>query len=215
MLRNRWILALFALTTIASLTQTADAHPNVGIRIGIGFPGFYYGPGPYYYGYRPYPYYYYPPPPAVIYESAPPVVIRQSPPPAVSEPLPVPVVPNSPPPPPPAPLPTPIVTTRNEVPSSASAVMAKLNDGSDTVRRDAAVELGRLKATYAVDVLMTMLAKDSSPVARDGAARALGLIAERRSLNALIFAAQADDDREVRRSAQFAVEAIRSNLRGN
>jgi hypothetical protein len=41
------------------------------------------------------------------------------------------------------------------------------------------------------------------------------LIASPRSLNALIFAAQADNDREVRHSAQFAVEAIRSNLRGN
>jgi len=30
----------------------------------------------------------------------------------------------------------------------------------------------------------------------------------------LIFAAQADNDREVRHSAQFAVEVIRSNLRG-
>ena len=44
----------------------------------------------------------------------------------------------------------------------------------------------------------------------------LGLIASPSSLKALlIYAAQADDDREVRHSAQFAVEAIRSSLRGN
>ncbi|MBI3824025.1 MAG: hypothetical protein HY289_15260 [Planctomycetes bacterium] len=53
------------------------------------------------------------------------------------------------------------------------------------------------------------------PVAREGGARALGLIAEHRSLNALIFAAQADNDRDVRHSAQFAVEIIRTNLRRN
>jgi HEAT repeat protein len=70
-----------------------------------------------------------------------------------------------------------------------------------------------LKATSAVDALADMLAKDTSPIARDGAARALGLIASPASLKALIFAAQADEDPEVRRSAQFAVEVIRSNLR--
>ena len=60
-----------------------------------------------------------------------------------------------------------------------------------------------------------MLQKDASPIARDGAARSLGLIAAPSSLKALIYAAQADNDREVRHSAQFAVEVIRSNLRGN
>jgi len=70
-----------------------------------------------------------------------------------------------------------------------------------------------LKAQSAVDALMDVLAKDPSPNARDGAARGLGLIASPRSLNALIFAAQADNDREVRRSAQFAVEVIRTSLK--
>ena len=34
------------------------------------------------------------------------------------------------------------------------------------MRRDAAVELGRLKADNAVEPLMRMLAKDANPVAR-------------------------------------------------
>ena len=43
----------------------------------------------------------------------------------------------------------------------------------------------------------------------------LTMIGSQRSLNALIYAAQADNDRDVRHSAQFAVEVIRTNLRGN
>jgi HEAT repeat protein len=43
----------------------------------------------------------------------------------------------------------------------------------------------------------------------------LGLIASPRSLPALIQAAQADNDRDVRHSAQFAVEIIRANLQRN
>jgi HEAT repeat protein len=58
-----------------------------------------------------------------------------------------------------------------------------------------------------------MLNSDTSPRARDAAARALGLIAAPQSLNALQTAAQADDDREVRQSARFAAEVIRGNLR--
>jgi HEAT repeat protein len=103
----------------------------------------------------------------------------------------------------------------NIAPASYDALVRQLSDPTDTTRRDAALELGRLKARGAVDAIINVLSKDSSPVARDGAARALGLIASPQSLNALIYAAQADNDRDVRHSAQFAVEVIRSNLRAN
>ena len=84
-------------------------------------------------------------------------------------------------------------------PAGITPLLQKLSDPSETVRRDAAVDLGRMKATTAVEALTDVLAKDASPIARDGAARGLGLIASPRSLNALIYAAQADNDREVRR----------------
>ena len=63
----------------------------------------------------------------------------------------------------------------------------------------APVVAASMKAGSAVEALSTMLAKDTSPIARDGAARALGLIAAPSSLKALIYAAQADDDREAPR----------------
>ncbi len=96
-----------------------------------------------------------------------------------------------------------------------SQLLQQLGSPQENVRRDSAMDLGRLKAASAVDALVRMLANDTSPVARDGAARALGLIGARQSLNALIRAAQLDTDRDVRHSAQFAVEVIRTNLRGN
>lgn len=203
------IIALIAAFGFAPLTQKAQAWG--GVRIGIGVP-LYVAPGPYYYGY---PYYYPPayvaPAPAVVYQTAPPPVVVRTPGEAVPAPAPTPaLVPF--PAPAPAPLP-PLIPTSTQ--PQASALLSQLNDANASVRRDAAVELGRMKAVSQVDALMSMLAKDASPIAREGAARALGLIAAPRSLTALIYAAQADNDREVRHSAQFAAEVIRSNLRGN
>lgn len=225
---KRYLLALglFAALGISPLTQSA--HAWIGVRIGIGVP-LYVGPGPYYYGYPYYPYYYPPAvvaaPPAVVYQTAPPAttVVVRSPGETVAAPAAAaPVVASAaapapqpvPAPPPPLPPVTNVIPVSNES-TPPSGLMRQLSDANETVRRDAAVELGRQKSQAAVDALTHMLSKDSSPIAREGAARALGLIAAPRSLNALIFAAQADNDREVRHSAQFAVEVIRSNLRGN
>jgi HEAT repeat protein len=58
--------------------------------------------------------------------------------------------------------------------------------------------------------LAATLAGDRSPVVRESAARALGLIGSAQALPALQRAAQADSDRDVRRSAQFAVEVIQT-----
>lgn len=107
------------------------------------------------------------------------------------------------------------ISVNNQSSPQVDALVRQLSQSSETARRDAAIQLGRMKASSAVDALVNILAKDTSPIAREGAARALGLIESRTSLSSLIYAAQADDDREVRRSAQFAVEAIRSNLHGN
>jgi len=90
-----------------------------------------------------------------------------------------------------------------------------LSNHNDAIRQKAVMDLGRAGTARAVDPLTAVLAGDASPQVRDAAARALGLIADARSLSGLIRAAQADDDREVRHSAQFAVEVIRSRLRQN
>jgi len=194
---------------LSPLTQSAQAW--VGVRVGIGVP-LYVGPGPYYYGY-PYPYY------APTYVVPPPVVYQQPAPYVSAVPAPVSTGTVSASTPVSAPNATPaadhVIPASNQVPAQIDAIARQLSDGNETVRRDAALELGRMKARNAVDILSNVLAKDPSPVARDGAARALGLIASPQSLNALIYAAQADNDREVRHSAQFAVETIRNNLRGN
>lgn len=217
MKRNQLTVALFAATVLLHFAQTAQAHPGVRWSVGINFgPPFYYRPyygygygyGPYYYG--PGPYVVVPPPPIVV-QAPPPQVVIPAPTPA---PIPTPVAsaPNVPPPPP-----APIVRAVSQAPTSpqTEALLQKLSDGQETARRDAAMELGKSKSAQAVDPLMRLLAQDKSPMVRDAAARALGLIGSQRSLKALIYAAQADDDRDVRHSAQFAVEVIRNNLRGN
>ena len=145
-----------------------------------------------------------------------PVVIQQ--PAAVVAPAPVAQAPT---PAPPTPIaqtpPAPVVRASSETPNNprTDSLLSQLNDAKETTRRDAAMDLGRAKAQKAIDPLMNRLTKDSSPIARDAAARALGLIGSQRSLTGLIYAAQADNDRDVRHSAQFAVEVIRTNLRGN
>lgn len=212
------ILFAFALLLALGFSPFAqNAHAWVGVRIGIGVP-LYVGPGPYYYG--GYPYYYpapvYVAPGPVVYQTAPPAtVVVRSPGELVGAPASAPVpVANAAPSPAPLPPVSNVVPVSNQTPQVAGLVR-QLADANETVRRDAAIELGRQKADSAVEALANTLAKDTSPIAREGAARGLGLIASQRSLNALIFAAQADNDREVRHSAQFAVEVIRSNLRGN
>jgi hypothetical protein len=206
------ILLTFALLMLLGLTPlTQQAQAWGSIRIGIGLP-LYVGPGPYYYGY---PYSYYPPPyvvpaPQVVVQSPPPpVTVSASP--GASESIPAPVTSSA------APLPrvTNVIPLSNQSSPQVDALVRQLSQPNEAARRDAALQLGRMKANGAIDVLANVLAKDASPIARDGAARALGLIASPASLRALIYAAQADDDPEVRRSAQFAVEVIRSNLRGN
>ncbi len=124
-------------------------------------------------------------------------------------------------------MPTPSTTTANAAPdvlqavavgsSSAdiSAALQQLRSADEQARADAAVRLGRLRAEQAIGPIVKALNSDSSPKVREAAARGLGLIGSSRSLSALQYAAQADDDREVRHSASFAAETIRGNLKKN
>jgi hypothetical protein len=199
-----WLLAVSAVVALTIVTAQAEAG-FVAIGFNIGgpiYPRPWYGPcwHPYY---RPYPVYvgpsvYVAPAPVPVYVEQPPVVVQ-----------PAPVV-----------RPTPIRYEDATVTKAAdsrqpdvSRYMQSLFDQEERVRSDAAIELGRLRSQQAIDPLTTLLTTDRSPLVRETAARALGLIGNARSLPALQNAAQADSDRDVRRSAQFAAEVIRTNLR--
>jgi hypothetical protein len=207
-----------AVLVLGAVPWTATAGVGIGIGIGVGGPcyrhyypyrfGFYYGPGPYYY-------------PAPVYVAPPPVVVAPAPvvvaqpvvsaAPAISSsgamPEPPVAVPADPTPlPPPRPLPA----TRG---TGVEDVIRQLNSADEHVRADAAVELGRMHASRGVGPLIRLLKADRSPAVREAAARGLGLIGEANALAALQNAAQADEDRDVRHSASFAADIIRSRLR--
>jgi hypothetical protein len=195
-----------ALVLAALPAASAQAHVGWSIGLNFGFPEYYYHP----YCYHPYPYYYYRPyavyvaPPAVIVQPAP---VYQAAPvlrPAYSSPV------ESAPPtqvPPPSTAQTTVWT-----PDGADAQLQRLQSADDGVRADAAIQLGRVRAARAVSPLSQLLAADRSAAVREAAARGLGLIGSLDALPALQRAAQADEDREVRHSAQFAAEGIRSSL---
>jgi hypothetical protein len=204
------LLALIATLFGAATTQ---AGPRVAIGIGIGAPV-----GPYYY--RPwYPYYYYDPvyvAPAPVYVQPAPIVVTAPPPPVAPAPsCSAPACANAdlaPPQPygaarPATYEPTPPVVT---VAATADTHLANLRSPDENIRRNSVLELGRMRAQQALDPLAATLAGDQSPVVREAAARALGLIGSPRALPALLHAAQADSDRDVRHSAQFAVDVVRT-----
>jgi hypothetical protein len=212
-------LKLFlAVLCLGAPIATSEAHAwwRVGVNIGIPIC-----PGPCYpwgYYYHPYPYYVAPAPVVVVPAAAPAAVaVQPVPAAAVVQSAPAPTVTPVATSPTPAVGPPPTVVQANHSDGVVriEGLLQQLSQPQENVRRDAALDLGRLKAAKAVDPLVRMLATDNSPVVRDAAARALGLIASPASLNALIQAAQVDSDRDVRHSAQFAVEIIRTNLRGN
>ena len=201
---------------------------QAGVYLGVGVGGPYYY-RPYYRGwgygyYRPYGVgVVVAPPPVVV--GAPPVVVQQ---PTIVQ-QPVAVQPTYTPPPPPAqapaPLPMPTPTTTADagapdlMPTAAvgradiDTAVQQLRNGDENARANAAVRLGRFRADQAVGPLVRALNSDSSPKVREAAARGLGLIGSPSALSALQYAAQADDDREVRHSASFAYETIRGNTR--
>jgi hypothetical protein len=213
-LAMRAVKGIAAALVVAALSWApAQAHVGWSVGINLGAPLFYhpYWPQPYpYYYYRPYPVYV--EPAAVVVEPAPvyhavPVARPAYSSPAEALPTPAPASPSDAPPP----LPTPVQTT-GFAQDAVGPQLQLLNAGDDRGRADAAVQLGRLQARRAVQPLIQTLNGDRNAAVREAAARALGLIADPASLPALQRAAQADDDREVRHSAQFAAEVIRSNV---
>ncbi len=218
--------ALAALAVLALGLSAAPAEAGIGIGIGIGVPA--YRPYPYYrpywygypYYYRPYPVYV-APAPVVVAPAPAPVVVQPAPvtyqaAPAAVQAAPAPVATTSASPPPPPPSGPEQVAAPTPVGAPTAAVdgaLQALGSGDERARSDAAMELGRMRAAVAVDRLTNLLANDRSPQVRETAARALGLIGSPRALNALRYAAQADNDRDVRHSAQFSMEVITSQMR--
>jgi HEAT repeats len=201
-------------TIAAALLLTAlpwtSAQAGIGWSVGLNFGGpAYYHP---YYGY-PYHHYYYRPYPVYVGPSA--VIVQPGPYyPAVPvyQPVyssPAEVVPA--PLPPPTPLPTTIQPTGLRQ-DGVEQQLQTLSSPDDGQRAAAAVQLGRLKAKRAVQPLTQVLSADRSASVREAAARALGLIDDSAALPALQQAAQGDDDRDVRHSAQFAAEGMRAKL---
>jgi hypothetical protein len=224
----RW-LGLAALVVAYGPWATARAHVYLGV--GVGGPCYYRPHCGYGYGwYRPYGFgVYVAPPPVVI--GGPPVVYTQ--PAIVQQPVVVqPAYQPSTPPPAqaPAPLPPPVASTAppplapEVMPAAASggtgnrqadidACLQQLRAGDEQARADALVQLGRLQATGAIGPMVKALNSDASPKVREAAARGLGLTGSPSALSALQYAAQSDDDREVRHSAAFAAESVRGTLR--
>jgi HEAT repeats len=207
---KRCVLGLLA---VAGLGVPAAQAGGWSVGVNIGAP-VYYRPYPYYYRpygwYRPYP---------TVYVGVPPVVVEPAP---VVQAVPVVQPVYAAPAPAQAPAPARELAPTPTTPTTVRAVSAQpgqadvnhhlqmLADADERVRSDSVMQLGRLKATQAIDPLAATLAGDRSATVREAAARALGLIGSPNALPALQRAAQVDNDRDVRRSAQFALEVIQS-----
>lgn len=211
---------LLGLMALGGLDWTAavqaGGHGSWAIGVSVGGPG-YYRP---YYPVYPYPYAvyrpYYP-----VYVAPPTVVVQPAP---VIQPVPVATPVYSAPAPTPAysaPASTPVETPPALAPAGQSIPAANqqadityhlrmLTNADERARAESVLHLGKVKATQAVDQLAATLAGDRSPTVREAAARSLGLLGSSQALPALQRAAQVDSDRDVRRSAQFAMEVIQS-----
>jgi hypothetical protein len=203
---------------------------QAGVYVGLGYGGPFYRPY-----YRPFyrPYYgvgfgFYPgyvvPPPVVVQPA--PIVVQQpaviqpayAPPAQAPAPAPAPLPPPTPDtayaPPPPSPVMPAVATSAgSNRQADIDACLRQLRAGDEQSRADALVRLGRLRAEGATGPMIKALNSDGSAKVREAAARGLGLLADPNTLSALQYAAQADDNGDVRHSASFAAEVIRGNLR--
>jgi hypothetical protein len=196
--RRSWVVGVGLLALLAAPVQAG--HGGVSIGIGIGAPVFYHP----YYAWYPYPYYR----PYPVYVEPVPVVVASP----VVQPVPVHTVPATPPTLETAPTPRPI-TAADTRQADISRNLQQLNDPDEHIRAESVIQLGRLKAEKAIDPIAATLTGDGSPTVREAAARSLGLIGSPKALLALEKAAHQDSDRDVRRSAQFAVDIIQTSGR--
>lgn len=116
----------------------------------------------------------------------------------------------APPPPPPARVAVPEPPTRQD---QIDTYIDQLQSPRDDLRVDALLQLGRLDARRACGRMIRVLRDDPSPQVREAAARGLALIDAPFTLTALQRAALADPDPNVRGSARYAIDVIRTNRR--
>lgn len=196
-MKQTWSTILGVVALVAFAQGRALAHGGLAIGVNFGVPVYAGPPWGCGYWYRPYPVYVAPPPviiqPTPVYQAVPVA------PPACPAPASVPSVSRSP------------VADPNQ--AEVERHLQLLTHADERVRADSVMQLGRLRAQAAVDPLAATLAGDLSPVVRESAARALGLIGSPRALTALQHAAQADTDRDVRHSAEFAYEVVLASRR--
>ncbi len=197
MISHKTVAIAAALVSLGIAGTASADHGGWSFGLRVGGP-VYYRPyyAPYYYHYYPY---------RTVYVAPPPVYVE-----------PAPIVVQSPP----ATQPVYQTPTLQPVPASATVQVVSqaeidghlqmLRDADERVRAEHVLQLGRLKAVRAVDPLAATLAGDRSSTVREAAARALALIGSPNALPALKQAALADSDRDVRHSAQFAVDVIQS-----
>ncbi len=194
---RRTILAALVLAAAPWSSAQAGGYVSVGVGFRVGGPYYY---RPYYGYYRPYPY---------VVVDVPPVVVAPAP--AVIQAAPAPTLLQTPP----TPVPGPSGALAPNVGTAQAQIeqaLSRLNDPDERVRVEAITQLGRLHAVRAIATLSGSLANDRSPAVREASARALGMIGTPNSLPALQQAAQADDNRLVRQSAQVAADTIRASL---
>jgi hypothetical protein len=196
-----------SLLLIGLSVAPAQAHWGVGIHIGI--PIFV----PTYGYYRPYPYYYGPAPvyvqPAPVYVQPVPTYVQPAPAPAPAPaPRPAPSAPDSV-----QSTPQPVVRAQAQEDRQTEIAhnIEHLRNPDEQARVDAVTRLGKLKSERAIDPLAATLSGDSSVRVREAAAKALGMIGSPKALPALQRAAKSDGDRDVRHTAQFAVEIVDGN----
>ena len=192
-------LALLVFVGLTAAPQLARAGVRLGIGVGFGFPIYAPGWGQWYPYYSYSPVYYYPPPPVYVQPAPVAQSVCQAPPPPVAQ--------STPPPPV---LPTGLTQASAGSTADVERHLQMLSDPDERTRATAAIQLGRLKAERAIDPLAATLAGDRSANVREFAARALGIIASAKGLPALRNAALNDSDRDVRHSAEFAVEIVQA-----
>ncbi len=98
------------------------------------------------------------------------------------------------------------------VPTDEDQTAKLLTSPIERERVDAAVSLARDRSEKSVEALKRALANDASVRVRETAARVLGLIGSPAALDTLQVAAGNDKDRDVRDSARFAAELIRTKV---
>jgi hypothetical protein len=206
--RQTAITITLAMLACALASKPAEAHGFWSVGVRLNFPLYFGG------GYAPYyPYYYQP-----VYVQPAPVYIQ---------PAPVVTAPACPQPAYPARLyaqpstespPLASVGAPQRVappPPGLDGQLRALDDPDENVRAEAALQLGRARTEASLDRLTTTLTSDRSPKVREAAARALGLIGSVKALPVLQRAALSDQDRDVRHSAEFAVDVVRTGFTSN